>query len=79
MIVCMKPEKKIGAYVHRDAELRAYDGDYPEVAARVGELIKAELASVAVEHVGSTAVGGCEGKGIVDLMVLYAEGQLEST
>jgi putative acetyltransferase len=29
-----------------------------------------------VEHVGSTSVPGCAGKGIVDLMLLYPEGQL---
>ncbi|MHC4192881.1 MAG: GrpB family protein [Planctomycetota bacterium] len=75
----MKLEGTIGGYVHRAAEVRAYDGDYPDVAGRVAGLIKAELPSAAVEHVGSTAVPGCEGKGIVDLMVLYPEGQLEST
>jgi GrpB-like predicted nucleotidyltransferase (UPF0157 family) len=31
-----------------------------------------------VEHVGSTSVPGCAGKGIVDLMALYPEGQLEA-
>jgi GrpB-like predicted nucleotidyltransferase (UPF0157 family)/mannose-6-phosphate isomerase-like protein (cupin superfamily) len=29
-----------------------------------------------VEHIGSTAVPGCAGKGIVDLMILYPPGQL---
>lgn len=74
----MNAEKKIGGYVHRAAEVRAYDGDYPEVAGRVAELIKAELPSLVVEHVGSTAVAGCAGKGIIDLMLLYPRGQLES-
>jgi GrpB-like predicted nucleotidyltransferase (UPF0157 family) len=33
---------------------------------------------VRVEHVGSTAVPGCAGKGILDLMVLYPDGELET-
>ncbi|HDO25534.1 MAG TPA: GrpB family protein [Nitrospirae bacterium] len=56
-----------------------YDRRYPVVAA---ELIK-EIASVsdifAVEHIGSTAVSGSCGKGIIDLMALYPEGKLEET
>ena len=31
-----------------------------------------------VEHIGSTAVPGCAGKGIVDLMALYPAGKLEA-
>jgi ubiquinone/menaquinone biosynthesis C-methylase UbiE/GrpB-like predicted nucleotidyltransferase (UPF0157 family) len=31
-----------------------------------------------VEHIGSTSVPGCAGKGIVDLMLLYPDGQLAS-
>ena len=30
-----------------------------------------------VEHIGSTSVPGCAGKGIIDLMVLYPVGGLE--
>jgi GrpB-like predicted nucleotidyltransferase (UPF0157 family) len=30
-----------------------------------------------VEHIGSTAVPGCRGKGIIDLAVTYTEGNLE--
>ena len=79
MIVCMKSEKKIGAYFHRTAELKAYEPDYPEVAVRVADLIRAKLPSVVIEHIGSTAVPNCDGKGTIDLMVLYAEGQVEIT
>lgn len=50
--------------------VRPYDPRAVDVAARVGDLIRARLPSVEVEHVGSTAVPGCDGKGIVDLMVL---------
>jgi GrpB-like predicted nucleotidyltransferase (UPF0157 family) len=79
MIVAMKSEKKVGAYVHKPAEFRPYDEDYPEVCARVADLIKAALPSVVIEHVGSTAVPNCDGKGVIDLMVLYSEGHLEIT
>src|SRR5262249_25679033 len=34
------------------------------------------LPGVTVEHIGSTSVPGCAGKGIVDLMLLYPERQL---
>jgi GrpB-like predicted nucleotidyltransferase (UPF0157 family)/mannose-6-phosphate isomerase-like protein (cupin superfamily) len=32
-----------------------------------------------VEHVGSTSVPGCAGKGVVDLMLVYPDGQLGPT
>lgn len=79
MMVAMKCEGKIGVYVHRTAELKPYDPDYAEAAARIADLIRAKLSSVVIEHVGSTAVANCEGKGIIDLMVLYQEGRLEIT
>jgi GrpB-like predicted nucleotidyltransferase (UPF0157 family)/mannose-6-phosphate isomerase-like protein (cupin superfamily) len=43
---------------------------------RVARIIESELPSVSVEHIGSTAAPGCAGKGIVDLMLLYPDGQL---
>ena len=43
---------------------------------RSAQLIESHLPDVKVEHVGSTAVPGCAGKGVVDLMVLYPPGQL---
>lgn len=39
-------------------------------------MIRARVPGVAVEHVGSTAVPGCAGKGVVDLMIPYREGEL---
>jgi GrpB-like predicted nucleotidyltransferase (UPF0157 family) len=55
-----------------------YDARATEIARDVGALIVAVLPDVRVEHVGSTAIPGCDGKGIVDLMVLYPPGQLEA-
>jgi GrpB-like predicted nucleotidyltransferase (UPF0157 family) len=42
----------------------------------VKEMIWRRLPGVAVEHVGSTAVPGCAGKGVVDLLIPYGEGEL---
>jgi GrpB-like predicted nucleotidyltransferase (UPF0157 family) len=56
-----------------------YDPRAAEVARRIAEIITRLLPMVTVEHIGSTAVPGCAGKGVVDLMVLYPEGQLEVT
>ena len=71
----------IGQYEYIDyqdpaAAFRPYDPRCPEVAARVAALIRRRLPDVRVEHVGSTAIPGCDGKGVVDLMLLYPPGRL---
>ncbi len=53
------------------AEYVEYDPLYPEVAERVIE--HASRCGVAIEHVGSTSVPGCGGKGVVDLVALVAQ------
>jgi GrpB-like predicted nucleotidyltransferase (UPF0157 family) len=68
----------IGPYSKLSAICRDYDPCAAEVARLVGKMITAQLPALVVEHIGSTAVEGCAGKGIVDLMVLYSEGQLEA-
>ena len=55
---------------------RPYDEQFPEVARRVIDLIRGRMPDAEVEHVGSTAIPGCAGKGVVDLMLLYAPGRL---
>lgn len=40
-------------------------------------MIHQRLPSVLVEHIGSTAVPGCAGKGVIDLLIPYREGELE--
>jgi GrpB-like predicted nucleotidyltransferase (UPF0157 family)/mannose-6-phosphate isomerase-like protein (cupin superfamily) len=72
----MPAEQEIGPYEHRPAAYRDHDPRAAEVARRVGSLIESRLPGVAVEHVGSTSVPGCAGKGVVDLMVLYPPGRL---
>lgn len=55
---------------------RPYDQRFPEVAARIAALIEARVPGARVEHVGSSAIPGCDGKGVIDLMVLYPPGGL---
>src|SRR5436189_5542749 len=54
-----------------------YDARVVGVAHEVMQMISAVLPRVTVEHIGSTSVPGCAGKGILDLMVLYPAGELE--
>lgn len=55
---------------------RPYDPRFPEVAARLVELIEGRMPDVRVEHVGSSAIPGCAGKGVIDLLVTYLPGRL---
>src|SRR5208337_3066549 len=66
----------IGPYEQLPATCNDHDPRSFEVAKRVADLIESHLPDVRVEHVGSTAVPGCAGKGVVDLMILYPPGQL---
>ncbi len=73
----------IGPYIRIRYEdpadaFRAYDPRCPAVAARMVALILARLPEVDVEHVGSTAIPGCDGKGVVDMMLLYGPGGLDA-
>ena len=66
----------IGPYEQLPAICNEHDPRSFEVARRVADLIESHLPDVKVEHVGSTAVPGCAGKGVVDLMILYPPGRL---
>jgi GrpB-like predicted nucleotidyltransferase (UPF0157 family) len=68
----------VGPYDDAPAQCHEYDPRSADVAARLSRAIVEAAPSLAVEHVGSTAVPGCDGKGIIDLMVLYPPGQLEA-
>ena len=56
-----------------------YDPRVVVVARRVIEVIDAAAPWVQAEHIGSTAVPDCAGKGIVDLAAFYAPGTLART
>lgn len=67
----------IGTYSNAPASYREYDPLAQEVARAVAEAITRTEPSLAVEHIGSTAVPECGGKGVIDLMMLYPSGGLE--
>jgi GrpB-like predicted nucleotidyltransferase (UPF0157 family)/SAM-dependent methyltransferase/ADP-ribose pyrophosphatase YjhB (NUDIX family) len=66
----------IGPYEERQAVCQDCDPRTGEIAQRVAASIRSYLPGVLVEHIGSTSVPGCAGKGIVDLMLLYPDGHL---
>ena len=68
------PTIRIDRYAARPARYFPYDADAPRVAARVIEAILNCRSTLYVDHTGSTAVPGCGGKGIVDLLVSYPAG-----
>ena len=75
----MTPERPILPYSVAHAVYVEYDPAVVDVARRVGELIEKAAPWAVVEHIGSTAIPGCAGKGIVDLMALYPLGKLGAT
>ena len=68
----------VGPYTLTVAEYLPYDPESSRVARLIAKTIAASNYKVEVEHIGSTAVPGCWGKGIIDLLVLYREDDLES-
>src|SRR5262245_61747455 len=61
----------IGPYAELAPVCQPHDPRTAVVAQRVAEMITARLPAVSVEHIGSTAVPGCAGKGVVDLLLVY--------
>jgi GrpB-like predicted nucleotidyltransferase (UPF0157 family) len=57
----------IGPYERRPAAIRPWDPRVLEVAARVAALVVERRPDLRIEHIGSTAVPGLPGKGILDL------------
>ena len=66
----------IGPYEYAPAELNEHDPRADRAAALVADMVRARMPELLVEHVGSSAVPGCAGKGVVDLLVVYPEGCL---
>jgi GrpB-like predicted nucleotidyltransferase (UPF0157 family) len=54
----------------------AHDPGATAAAAALAGFLRDRLPGAVIEHIGSTAVAGCAGKGIIDLVVLYPDGQL---
>jgi 5-(carboxyamino)imidazole ribonucleotide synthase len=61
--------KPIGPYARLAAEVHEWDPKTADVAARVADLVHEHRSDLTVEHIGSTAVPGLPGKGIVDLSI----------
>jgi len=72
--------KLIGPYdapgAPKVVDLRAWDARGPAAANSLVRMLQTALPGIAIEHVGSTAVPGCDGKGIIDLMLLIPDGRL---
>jgi len=67
----------IRPYPKQPVEFQEYDPRAPQVAQFVIDLIQAQIPGVIVEHIGSTAVPGCAGRGVIDLMILYVHEPVE--
>ncbi len=68
----------IGSYDEPPITCRDFDPRAAEIARHVDGLISRHLPSVRAEHVGSTAVPGCGGRGIIDLLIACPEGDVEN-
>jgi GrpB-like predicted nucleotidyltransferase (UPF0157 family) len=73
-----KRRLKIVRYTPKAVEYLPYNSQARQVARLVGDLIVDAGSDLVVEHIGSTSVPGCWGKGIVDLLVMYDPGSLEA-
>jgi len=68
---------EIGKYRHTAATFADYDPRAPVMAQLLAHAIEQREPRLVVEHIGSTAVPGCRGKGIIDLAVTYTDGDLD--
>ena len=68
--------KIVGPYQKPEASFYPYDPRAPKVATLLKKRIESLMPAITIEHIGSTAVPGCPGKGIVDLMALYSRNRL---
>jgi GrpB-like predicted nucleotidyltransferase (UPF0157 family) len=59
--------RPIGPYERRAAVVRQWEPGMPAAAKRVTELVHGVRPDLVIEHIGSTAVPGLPGKGIIDL------------
>jgi len=69
---------EITAYKHLPASYEPYDVRSAEVAQILARAIQDPDLRLRVDHIGSTSVPGLSGKGVIDLAVTYAEGDLET-
>jgi len=72
------PRMPIGLYKLTTVEYLPHNSESRRVAQAIAGLITTPANNLQIEHVGSTAVPGCWGKGIIDLLVAYPTGGLKS-
>jgi len=77
LAMSVRNDRPILPYEVKPAAVLPWDARSPDVAQRVIALIAPEVPEATVEHIGSTAVPGCDGKGVIDLMLVYPAGALE--
>jgi GrpB-like predicted nucleotidyltransferase (UPF0157 family) len=70
------PQPPIGPYRRVPVQVHQADPAAPEVARRLIALIASRWPATPAEHVGSTAVPGLAGKGIVDLLLAAEAAQI---
>ena len=68
---------EIGKYEKAAAIFADYDPRAPQIAELLKHAIEQLEPRIVVEHIGSTAVPGCRGKGVIDLAVTYLADDLE--
>ena len=61
------------------AEYREWDPLYPSAVRSLVSDLMPLPEYMTIEHVGSSAVSGCGGKGVIDLLALYQEGFLTAS
>jgi len=70
------PQPPIGHYRRVPVQVHQADPDAPEVARRLIALIATRWPATPAEHVGSSAVPGLAGKGIIDLLLAAEPAQI---
>lgn len=73
----LPPDLAIGRYESGAAVCDAFDPAGPDAASALAAALERIVPGCVVEHIGSTAVPGLPGKGVLDLMLLYGPGALE--
>lgn len=68
----------IATYTPSPVDYLPHDSESWRVASWIAGVIVESDGSLRVEHIGSTSVPGCWGKGIIDLLVQYNPGWLEA-
>ena len=75
--MCTQKTPEILPYEVMPAAVKPWDPRSGTVARRIIAMIESVFPEAVIEHIGSTAVPGCDGKGVIDLMLIYPSGELE--